>query len=382
MFVKHISWLRCVSCGGEVALKAGEIFEDCLYDGVLCCLECDQLYPVLGGAPVMFSRKSHHCLNEAEVEIMNRFKFPIADYGFVKRTKNHREKQQIAVEENWEYQWEKLYPFTVQDLNGAGLFGSDAFKNFLPLTPESVKGATILVGGAGRGREVYHLSQMGAKTIIAVDLGREILGCRELIAEGSEAELLLLRSDLVELPLGDDLVDISICDHALQHIHDHKQGYAELARVCKQNGQVAICVYSWESNFIMTHLVEPAKVILHRIPLPVLFFLSLFPSLVLQFFILFFYVPLAKLSKDLVSRLPLHEHLLFWSQNRFKTTWMGIFDLFHAPISYHFKREEVEKLACENDLNITLIHHTNGVLWSMIAEKQEKKIRELSRTEK
>ncbi|MDD3146896.1 MAG: class I SAM-dependent methyltransferase [Candidatus Riflebacteria bacterium] len=370
MFAKHISWLSCVGCNGEIYLKAGEVVEGRLNNAVLCCRSCNQLYPVINGLPMMFSKKSHHSLNADEAEILGRFNFPLADYGFEDRQKNKRELQQIAVEKNWEYQWQELHPFSIKDLEGKGLFGQEAFKNFIPLSADRVKDATVLVGGAGRGREIYHLAKMGAKTIIAVDLGREILAARDLLPEGSQVELLLLRSDLVELPLKPNVVDIAICDHALQHVHDHQKGFSELARVCRASGQVAICVYSWEGNVIMTHLVEPAKIILHKAPLPVLFFLALFPSLILQLIIMLIYVPAARFAPRLLARMPLREHLLFWSQNRFKTTWMAIFDLFQAPISYHFKCHEVKKLAENNDLAIECLRHTNGVLWSLVANKE------------
>ncbi len=371
MLAKHIPWLRCVSCTGEIYLKAGEVVAGSLNHAVLCCRSCNQLYPVINGLVVMFSKTGHHSLNASEIEIISRFNFPLADYGFEDRQKSKRDLQKIAVEENWEYQWQELHPFSIKDLEGGGLFGHAAFKNFIPLQPELLKDATVLAGGAGRGREVYHLAKMGAKTIIAVDLGREILAARDLLPEGSQTELLLLRSDLVELPLKSDLVDVAICDHALQHVHDHQKGFSELARVCRASGQVGICIYSWEGNVIMTHLVEPAKIILQKIPLSVLFFLAFFPSLVLQCLIMLFYVPAARFSPRLLARMPLSQHLMFWSENRFKTTWMSIFDLFQAPISYHFKREEVVKLAESNNLAIECLRHTNGVLWSLIARKRQ-----------
>jgi hypothetical protein len=72
----------------------------------------------------------------------------------------------------------------------------------------------------------------------------------------------------------------------------------------------------------------------------------------------------------MAKKLPLYEHMLLWSQNRFKMTWMSIFDLFHAPISYHFRRDEVVRLAEENKLSISELRHTNSVLWSLVATKQ------------
>ncbi|MBU1108931.1 MAG: methyltransferase domain-containing protein [Candidatus Riflebacteria bacterium] len=369
MHIKHISWLKCVDCGGKISFKAGQKSAERLENGVLGCQDCNRLYPVLDGIVVMFTRSAGHSLSPKERDYIKQFNYPLSEFGCDNKTANDLDLKQIAVQENWEYQWEQICPFTESDLKGQGLLGSDAFKNFIPVEPSQINGATILVGGAGRGREAYHLAGMGAKTIVAVELGREIHAIKNLLPQNSQTELLLLRADLVALPLQADLVDIAICDHALQHVHDHKKGFSEMTRVTRDSGKVAICVYSWEGNFIMTHMVEPLKFFLHKIPLTVLYFLSLIPSLVLQFIIMFFYVPIARVSPRLLKKIPLHEHMIFWSQNKFKTTWMSIFDLFHAPISYHFRREEVSRLAESNGMSIECIRHTNSVLWSLIAVK-------------
>ncbi|PKL49342.1 MAG: hypothetical protein CVV42_06525 [Candidatus Riflebacteria bacterium HGW-Riflebacteria-2] len=369
MKIKHVSWLKCLDCGSNLSIKAGNISDEQIENGVISCQKCNRLYPVLDGAAVLFSRNSKHALNQKEIETLAALGFAPKDFAYENKELNTNELKQIAVLKNWEYQWDEIHPFTVSDLESNGFLSRAAFRNFIPIEPETVKGAIVLVGGAGRGREVYHLSKMGAKTIIALDLGREIYAARKLLQSCSDSELLLIRSDLVQMPLQSNLVDIAICDHALQHVHDHKQGFRELARVTRNGGQTAICVYSWEGNFLMTHIVEPAKFLLHKIPLKMLFALSFFPAFVLQFIIMLFYVPAGKAAPELAQKIPLYEHMNLWSKNRFITTWMSVFDLFHAPISYHFRREEVIGLAEENAMTIANLRHTNKVLWSLIARK-------------
>lgn len=369
MKTKHISWLKCLDCGSQLAIKAGKTADEQIENGVIECQNCHRLYPVLNGVAVLFSRTSSHSLNPKEIATLAALGFAPEDFGCANKKLSSSELQQVAVLKNWEYQWDEIHPFTVNDLDGPGFLGQQAFRNFIPVAPEAVKGAIVLVGGAGRGREVYHLSKMGAKTIVAMDLGREIYAARKLLESCSSTELLLIRSDLVQMPLQSDLVDIAICDHALQHVHNHQQGFAELARVTRKGGQTAICVYSWEGNFLMTHIVEPAKAVLHRIPLKILFILSFFPTFILQFIIMLFYVPVGKMAPEFAAKIPLYEHMILWSQNRFKTTWMSIFDLFHAPISYHFRREEVSRLAEDNGMTVECLRHTNNVLWSLIVRK-------------
>ncbi len=369
MKIKHVPWLRCLDCGSQLSIIAGPISEEQIENGVIGCNKCRRLYPVLGGAAVLFCRNSGHSLNPAEIATLAALGYAPADFAYEAKELSSDERKQVAVLKNWEYQWDEIHPFTQSDLDSNGFLGQDAFKNFIPIASEKVAGTTVLVGGAGRGREVYHLSRMGAATIIALDLGREIYAARKLLQSCSSTEILLIRSDLVNIPLQTGLVDIAICDHALQHVHNHRQGFNELARVTRSEGLTAICVYSWEGNFLMTHMVEPAKSVLHRIPLKMLFMLSFFPAFVLHFIIMCLYVPAAMIAPAIARRIPLFDHMILWSKNRFITTWMSIFDLFHAPISYHFRREEVTRLAEENNMTIECLRHTNRVLWSMIARK-------------
>ncbi len=369
MKIKHVSWLKCLDCGSQLSITAGPISEEQIENGVIGCDKCRRLYPILDGAAVLFCRNSGHSLNAKEIATLAALGYAPADFGYEEKELSGDEQKQIAVLKNWEYQWDEIHPFTQSDLESKGFLGQEAFKNFIPIDPEKVKGATILVGGAGRGREVYHLSRMGAKTIIALDLGREIYAARKLLQSCSLTEIILIRSDLVNIPLQSGLVDIAICDHALQHVHNHRQGFNELARVTRNDGLTAICVYSWEGNFLMTHMVEPVKYLLHRVPLKILFMLSFFPAFILHFIIMFFYVPCAGIAPAIARKIPLFDHMILWSKNRFITTWMSIFDLFHAPISYHFRREEVSELAEKNGMTIECLHHTNRVLWSLIARK-------------
>ncbi len=165
------------------------------------------------------------------------------------------------------------------------------------------------------------------------------------------------------------MADISICDHALQHVPDYAKAFRELARVTRFEGHVAICVYSWENNFVMTHLIEPSKTLIHMLPLKAQRLLA-FPLVVMVFVLIHgIYAPVGKMSSTLGKKLILFDHMIFWSTFQFSVLWISIFDLIHAPVSHHFNKSEIEELSSDNRLVVSQLANTNETLWSLVALK-------------
>jgi hypothetical protein len=183
--------------------------------------------------------------------------------------------------------------------------------------------------------------------------------------------MLLLRCDTSYSPLKQGVADVTVCDHALQHISDHKLGFSSLAKATRRDGLVCICVYSWEHNFLMTRIVEPMKVIMHKFPLRVQRAVSFFPAALIFLMIHLVYVPFNRFCQRVAKALPLFEHMMFWSRNTFDAVWISCFDLMHAPVSYHFRRDEIESLAAINHLDIVTLVNTHNTLWSLVAKKKE-----------
>jgi SAM-dependent methyltransferase/uncharacterized protein YbaR (Trm112 family) len=368
MNLAHLALLQCPECSGDLEVLAGETEAEVLLNGLLGCRRCSRTYPVLDGIGIFFRHDAPDPLTPTErarLAVFGHNPTPSQADG-PGNTHAHR---RAAVGSNWEFQWQEIHPFSREHLEGEGFLSRAAFNRFVPLPEGVFQGKSVLIGGAGRGREAFHVAAHGARLIVAVELGREIAAIPELLAGEPAVELLLLRADLTALPLRAGSLDLAICDHVLQHVHDHRQGFAELARVTRSGGEVAICVYSWEGNLLMTHVIEPMKAIFHRIPLRILFGLALIPSVLVEGLIRCVYQPLERVAPRWARHLPLREHFLCWAKNEFRTTWMSIFDLLHAPISYHFRREEVERLAVGNHLRVEVLQHTHGVLWSLIGRR-------------
>ncbi len=76
--------------------------------------------------------------------------------------------------------------------------------------------------------------------------------------------------------------------------------------------------------------------------------LSFFPAALLYFvFMMERVIRLCFKSviKDIEARLPFYELLASWHKTVFKKFREACFDLIHAPISYHFKKDEMHALA-------------------------------------
>lgn len=367
MMLSDIPLLRCLDCSSDLIHLAGEVLEGTLTNGVLACQSCGRCYPVLRGVGVFFRKEVFPLYfspqERAEVHHLGFDSY----FDWMREVGIGRELKQLQVAHNWEYQWMEFEKYGLKELSENGFFGERAFFEFIPLNKENLRGKTVFIGCGGRGREAYHVAKSHPGRLIVNEIGREIYAVGDILGDPDAA--LLIRSDMVSLPVKDGVVDVAICDHALQHIPDHDAAFGQLERITRANGRVAVCVYSWENNGIMVRGVEPAKRILHLLPLKALRLLSLLPAAVLQILIHGIYLPLERVAPGLVRKLPLYEHLLFWAKNPFRKIWASCFDLIHAPVSYHFTRDEMLTLAQSRSLTVETLRHTNGTLWSLVGRK-------------
>jgi SAM-dependent methyltransferase len=110
-------------------------------------------------------------------------------------------------------------------------------------------GMTVLDLGCGEGRHAFEAYRRGA-SVLAVDWGvPEVETTRQwldAIAEAGEApagaRAEVVRGDLRALPVPDASVDRVIASEVLEHIPDDAAAMAEIARVLKPGGRVAVTV--------------------------------------------------------------------------------------------------------------------------------------------
>lgn len=367
MLASDIDHLRCVDCGASLRIVEVKDDDGVIEEGVLECVQCARHYPVIDSVGIFFRRGVlDDFIHPAEVAAIRARGWLRCLEGGSSTDEQHL--RQLAVAENWAYQWCELTEgWQREDFEKAGYLGADAFWSFIPVPRELLRDRLVLVTAGGLGREAYHLAKAGPARLFVNEIGVEIYKVKDLLPDAGR-RLVLLRSDMMALPLAEGLVDVAICDHALQHLPDHKGAYARLAKATRPGGTVAVCVYSHENNWVMTGFIDPAKAIFHRLPLKAQRLAALPFAAVLYAVIHGLYRPAGALCRRLAARLPLFEHMMMWSRQPFSLVWLQCFDLIQAPVSHHFRRAEMEALAAEQGLMIRTLVNTNGTLWTMVAE--------------
>lgn len=347
--------LCCPSCRGTLSVDSGNDNKTDIIQGELQCDCCNSSYPIIDGIPYLLPDKLR-----AEILRENNS----CNTNQSNQQLHTQDKLKIDVAQNWAYQFGDTFPVSIEQINTKdGFHAKQAFYNFCGLTEGSLKDKIVGVYCGGSGREAFHVSQENPKLFIVMDMGRHIHCIPELIEKNSD-QMLLICCDATNAPIVDNTFDISICDHALQHIQNYQEAYKNFVRASKQNGIISICVYSHENNWIMTKLIEPAKKFLHILPLSILKHFSSIPAA-----ILFLYGKILSFCPNIFKNFPYYDLMILWSSGGFKKFHEACFDLMHAPISHHYTRQEVEHMAQANQLKILLMKHTNKTMWTSVCIK-------------
>ncbi len=118
-------------------------------------------------------------------------------------------------------------------------------------------GERLLDLGCGFGRHSYEALKRGGE-VVACDLARPEVEqvrnlARLLAAEGEVAESVMaaaVQGDAVELPFDDHSFDRVIASEVLEHVADDESAFAELARVLRPGGRLAVTVPAWLSETV------------------------------------------------------------------------------------------------------------------------------------
>lgn len=113
----------------------------------------------------------------------------------------------------------------------------ESFLHKLNLQP----GATILDAGTGTGMLIPYLFHYEPAAVYAVDLSRAMLSKLAPKFESQfGAQLILVQGDVHCLEFADQIFDAVICNGVYPHFHDKPLALAELYRVLKPGGVMAV----------------------------------------------------------------------------------------------------------------------------------------------
>jgi hypothetical protein len=368
MLISDLSLLQCVDCFGSLKIIHVQENQNIILNALVECTDCKRNYPILNGVGIFFKKHVYgsYLTKEEEAQI-KKLKYQKALEGITGVT-NSNDVNQLNGTQFYQQIFEEFVQYTNEDFGKSDYQGKEMFQKFIPMDFNSFNDKEIFIGCGGGGREVFHILNHNPKKIIVVEINSIIHTYPKLFPSSGD-KLISLRSDLCFHPVKKNIVDISICDHALQHVAQNKLGFKQLVDVTKKGGNIAICVYSYENNFIMTHIVENLKVILKKIPNSLFWKLSFFTALFNYFLINAFYIPLNKFFPSFSKFIPLSKHMLFWAKFSLKMIRVAHFDLLIAPISYHFKKDEMEDFVKENSLGKLKLINTHSTTWSLVCKK-------------
>ncbi len=110
----------------------------------------------------------------------------------------------------------------------------------------------VLDMGCGGGRHAFAMLRKGAD-VVALDYSmsdvEKVAGTFGAMYEAGEvsadSRAVAVRGDAYNLPFPDESFDVIIAAEVLEHLHDDARAFAELQRVLKPGGRIAVTVPRW-----------------------------------------------------------------------------------------------------------------------------------------
>lgn len=121
------------------------------------------------------------------------------------------------------------------------------------------RGKVCLDAGCGGGRTAIALSQLGAASVLGIDLGVQGLAdARDRAARRGLDNVRFEQGSLLDLPLPDAAVDLVWCAGVLMHTADPERALDEALRVLRPGGDLFLLVYATEGlRWPLIQLLRP-----------------------------------------------------------------------------------------------------------------------------
>lgn len=230
---RALDLLCCPACRGSLSGHAP--FHDELNEGVLKCLGCERLFPVINGIPRLLPDALirtlvgyHRDFFGSHQEVLQSF-----DRFTPTNSDEARWKSERNTVASYSYQWRKfkeMYPDWEQVFR-------DSIK---PIQPDFFKGRLGLDAGCGFGRSLCYSAGYGAE-MIGLDLSEAI----EAAAENTRhlPNVHLVQGDIFNPPVRAASLDFVYSIGVLHHLPDPKAGFQSLTPLLKPGAPMFVWVY-------------------------------------------------------------------------------------------------------------------------------------------
>lgn len=221
-----------------------------------------------------------------------------------------------------------------------------------PVLLSDFKDKSFLDAGCGIGRNSYWPLLEGAKFAHAFDYD-------ERTVEVAKSNLNVFPNCLVSLQSiynieFNEEFDIVFCIGVLHHLADPRQAIENLVRAAKKGGVVIFWVYAYEGNELYVRLLNSVRGITSRLPLFLTRQIAKLLATVLKLWLMF------------PQRTPYMQLLQGMSFRHIESI---IFDQLLPTIANYWTKAEILELIDELPLKNLRMQHTNGVSWTLVAEK-------------
>jgi SAM-dependent methyltransferase len=226
------------------------------------------------------------------------------------------------------------------------------FKDWiLPNTLEDFSDKEILECGCGGGQHTSFVAPF-AKTITAVDLNTT-----EIARDKNKKfnNVVFIEADIAKMDLGKQF-DIVFSVGVVHHTDNPDETVSNLKKHVKQGGRLILWVYSEEGNFLVKHIVEPArKIFLANLKRETLLYIS-------KVVTGFLYLPVYSIYRLPLSFLPYYEYFGNFRKMSFYRNNLNVFDKLNAPQVDFISRERIGSWFAKDFENVSITNY-KGVSW-------------------
>jgi SAM-dependent methyltransferase/uncharacterized protein YbaR (Trm112 family) len=231
--------LCCPSCKRDLELLENDVGSGEVNNGLLQCKNCQKSFPIVNKIPRM-----------------------MVDLG---------DRTELA--ESWGFQWAQHAEGKLERSTYYGETEEEELNNFfdyLGISPDSLRGKTVLDAGCGCGRLTSALSKYGVE-VIGIDIATSIEQIYSYCQPGQNVHI--IQADIASLPFKNESFDYVWSKLAICYVRNPEEAFKKLTDVLKPSGTIMVAVPD-KANLAFTVRLKDFLRITHRIPRKLLLYLS------------------------------------------------------------------------------------------------------------